>query len=177
MRKDACFYLGKITGKFGFKGELLIKLDTDDPHLYEQQESIYVEINRKLVPFFIEESQLQKSFLLRVKFEDVDDGEQARPLIEKAVYLPLKELPELGEGQFYFHEVIGFQAFEKEAGNIGTIQAVNDHSPQTFFVIDFQGREILIPLSDKFISEIDKNAQKIYFELPDGFLDMYLSEE
>ena len=72
MRKDECFYLGKIAKKFSFKGEVLIYLDTDEPELYENMESVFVEFNKNLVPFFIENSSLHKNDFLRVQFEDVD---------------------------------------------------------------------------------------------------------
>ena len=71
MKKDECFYLGKIVKKYSFKGELLAKLDTDEPDLYSNLDAIFVDLRGNMVPFFIERSQLHKSDLLRLKFEDV----------------------------------------------------------------------------------------------------------
>ncbi len=174
MTKEECFYLGKIVSKFSFKGELLIKLDTDEPESYLQTESVLVDFHKKLIPFFIEKSSLHKSDLLRVKFEDVDAEEDADELINLSVYLPLSELPELAEDQFYFHEVIGFKAIDEAYGEIGVITNIQDNGPQALFVIERHGKEILIPLNDEFIQQVDKSSKIIYFSTPEGLIDLYL---
>ena len=89
MRKEDCFYLGKIVKKYGFKGELLAKLDTDEPGLYKDLESVFIAIGDDLVPFFIEKSSLHKSKLLRMRIEDVDDEAAADALIKSELYLPM----------------------------------------------------------------------------------------
>lgn len=174
MRKEDCFYLGKIVSKFSFKGELLIKLDTDEPELYENMESVFVELNKNLVPYFILQSKLHKSDLLRVRFEDVNNEEEADELIGKHLFLPLSLLPKLEGNKFYYHEIIGFKAIDVRKGNIGNITAVKENAAQPLIQIDNQGKEILIPLIDDFIVKVDRSNQTFTFNTPEGLIDMYL---
>lgn len=174
MQKEDCFYLGKIVKKYSFKGEVLIKLDTDDPEIYTQMESVFVDFSDTLIPFFIESSSLHKSSLLRVQFEDVDSEAKADEIVGLDLYLPLSLLPKLNDDQFYYHEIIGFVAEDLQFGVIGTITGVNDSTAQALFEIENQGKTILIPVNDDFIRKIDKAQQKIIFQTPEGLIDLYL---
>ncbi|WP_452597717.1 ribosome maturation factor RimM [Pontimicrobium sp. MEBiC01747] len=176
MNKQDCFFLGKIVKKYSFKGELLAKLDTDEPELYKDLESVFVYLKGALIPFFIESAQLHKSELLRIKFEDVDTEEDADALMKCELYLPLDFLPELEDDKFYFHEIIGFKVEDKNFGTVGTITGVNDSTAQSLFEIDRDGIEILIPMNDEFISKVDKTNKTIFVNTPEGLIDLYLEE-
>jgi len=174
MQKEDCFYLGKIVKRYSFKGELLAKLDTDDPKKYTKMESVFVEKNNKLIPFFIVRGSLHKSTLLRVKFEGVDNDEDTEPLIGLKLYLPLDLLPELEEDKFYYHEIIGFSVEDVSFGSVGKISGVNDSAPQALFEIDRNGTEILVPLIDRFIKKVDKENKVILLDVPEGLIEIYL---
>jgi len=174
MRKEDCFYLGKIAKKFSFKGEVLIYLDTDEPELYENMESVFVEFNNNLIPFFIENSSIHKNDFLRVRFEDVKDEAEADRMLGNAVYLPLKMLPKLSGNKFYFHEVIGFEIEDKRLGVFGKIVAVNDSTAQPLFEVLNGEVEILVPMIDHFLVKIDRDNKKVVMDLPEGLIEMYL---
>ena len=174
MRKEDCFYLGKIAKKFSFKGEVLIYLDTDEPELYENMESIFVEFNKNLIPFFIENSSFHKNDFLRVKFEDVDNEEQADEIIGSEVYLPISMLPKLEGNKFYFHEVIGFEIEDHRLGVFGKIVSINDTSAQPLFEVINGNVEILVPMIDQFLVKIDRENKKVIMDLPEGLVEMYL---
>jgi len=174
MRKEDCFYLGKIVTKYSFKGEVVIKLDTDEPELYKNMESVYVEFGSNLVPFFIEKSSLHKGNQLRVKFEDVYSEEEADSILKCGIYLPLDLLPKLEGDKFYFHEVIGFKIIDAIFGEVGEIVHINDKAAQPLFEIDRKGKEIFIPMIDDFIKEVDRTKKQIHVETPEGLIDLYL---
>lgn len=172
MQKKDCFYLGKIVKKYSFKGELIIKLDTDEPELYEDLDYVYIENGNTFLPFFFKKSSLQKGNQLRVDFEDVKNEADADSLLKSDVYLPLDLLPELSGNQFYYHEVIGFELEDVNYGKVGKITAVNDNVAQPLFVVENKDKEILIPLIDDFIKKIDRKIKKVIVETPKGLIEM-----
>ncbi|RZS99747.1 ribosome maturation factor RimM [Aquimarina brevivitae] len=174
MKKEDCFYLGKVVSKFSFKGEVLVKLDTDEPESYVEMESVFIDYNDNLVPFFIEKSKLHKSDLLRVKFEDVDTEEDADDLLKADLYLPLTLLPALEGDKFYYHEVIGFTIKDLNYGTVGILKGINDSTAQALFEIDRDGKEILIPMNDEFIHKLDRTTKTIIVNTPEGLIDLYL---
>lgn len=173
MRKEDCFYLGKIAKKFSFKGEVLVYLDTDEPELYENMESVFVELNKNLVPFFIEESALHKNDFLRVRFEDVSSEADADAIMGCELYLPLTFLPKLEGNQFYYHEVIGFKIEDQRLGIVGEIVSINDSTAQPLFEVLNGNIEMLIPMIDQFLVKIDRENKKVVMNLPEGLIEMY----
>jgi len=174
MLKSDCFYLGKIVSKYSFKGEVLIKLDTDEPEAYENLESVFVSLGNNLVPFFIKKSQLHKSTLLRVRFEEIADESDADRIMGSEIYLPLTLLPKLTGNKFYFHEVIGFTLLDEVHGDIGIIESVNDTTSQALFEVKKDGKELLIPINDEIITKVDREQQIIHVTTPLGLVALYL---
>ncbi|MGA1150632.1 MAG: ribosome maturation factor RimM [Flavobacteriaceae bacterium] len=172
MKKEDCFYVGTLVGKFSFKGEMLAKVDSDTPEEYITLESIFVELSTGLVPFFIKKCQLHKSELLRIQFDSVDNEAAAMALLKKDLYLPLSLLPPLKVTQFYYHEVVGFSV-EEDGKLLGAIQQVIESGAQALFQVQTEERkEVLIPIHDDFIVAIHRDLKKIVMQLPEGLLEL-----
>jgi 16S rRNA processing protein RimM len=172
MTKGDCFYLGTVVRKYSFKGELLAKIDSDNPEKYQNLESIFVELSSGLVPFFIRKCKLHKSSLLRIDFEEINNEEEAESLIKKNLYLPLNLLTPLEGKKFYYHEIIGFNINEKNE-KIGVISNVIEQGIQALFeVIDDDGKSHLIPIHDDLIIKVDRGNKIILVQLPEGLLNL-----
>ncbi len=171
MQIEDCYYVGTITRTHGYKGELIVKLDTDDPYYYKNLESVLLEQNGLLVPFFLKSCSVYKNSSLRVEFEGVDEPEF---LIGRNLYLPLNTLPPLTGNKFYYHEITGFNVVDEKLGEIGIITGVREANAQDLFEIKGpQGQEILIPIIDDWIVKVDRNKKTIVVKTPDGLLDLF----
>ena len=176
FEKEDCFNLGSIARLHSFKGELSIFLDVDDPKEFKGLESVFVEIDNILVPFFIEHILIRNKGFAVVKFEDVNTEEKARRLLKKKLYLPLDFLDDLEDDEFYLFEVEGFKVIDAVHGDIGNIVKILDYKTNPMYEINFNGKEILIPKQDQFFDRIDWDTETIYLKAPEGLIDMYLED-
>lgn len=108
-----------------------------------------------------------------IKFEDVQTIEQAEALRNTSIYLPLGELPELEEGQFYFHDVIGYQVVDEQHGALGTVKEFYDLPQQQLMVMDYLDQEMLVPVMDEIFLRADHEAKQLHVSLPEGLLEVY----
>lgn len=171
--RDNCYFLGKIVRTIGLKGEVFAFLDVDDLSAYADLDSVFVERKGSLVPYFIQSVQLRHNGAVLL-FEDTD-LEAARQLVGCALYLPLDTLPPLTGNKFYYHEVIGFGVEDAVCGRIGVLREVMDNSSQPILCIDHpSGKEVLVPLVDPFLQEVDRENRVLRIKAPEGLIEFYL---
>jgi 16S rRNA processing protein RimM len=177
MTVDDCYQLGYVIKPHGLKGEVQIYLDVDSPEEYQTLESVFVLKGQQLVPFFIESLAVRGEKAI-VAFEEIETIEDAVSLKGAGLFLSLDQLPSLGDDDFYYHELVGFSLQDAEGKSIGEIKNVLDAGAQDLLsVMHPEGKEILIPLSDELITKLDKEAKVLVMKVPDGLVDVYLSEE
>ena len=176
MRVADCYQLGYVIKTHGLHGELSILLDVDFPDAYENLESVFVASagSETLVPFFVEHLAVRQNKAL-IKFEEVDTIEQAEGLLKAQLYLPLASLPALEGDQYYYHEIIGFTVTDEQQGALGTVQDVYESTGQDMIVMQYQEKEVLIPINDDIVQRVDKAQSLVHVTLPEGLLDVYLA--
>jgi 16S rRNA processing protein RimM len=173
MKKEDCFELGIISKLFSFKGEVILHIDSDQPESYYDLEMVFLEINKQLVPYFIEKSSVHKHNQLRVMFDTIEDEDGAKRIVKKKVYLPLTDLPKLNDDQFYYHEVKGYMLLDENNKEVGKVLDVIENPANTLLEVDYKGNEALIPLNDQTFIKVDKETMKLYVKIPEGLLDIY----
>ena len=175
MNKQDCFNLGHVSRTVGLKGGLEFFLDVDVPDNYKKLESVFIEINEQLIPFFITQVQIKKNRAI-VQLEGIENINKAEAFVKAALYLPLTKLPPLKGKNFYFHEIIGFKVIDKIYGDIGMVESILDFPQQNILQIKNGPKEILIPARREFINEVDRGNKIIKMEAPPGLIDVYLDK-
>jgi 16S rRNA processing protein RimM len=169
MEKESCFKIGYVAKAHGLKGEVTIIVT--EPMDLDSVESVFVELKNTLVPYFIKElsDRGDKAF---VKFEEINTIEQANAIKGSSIYLPKETRPKLKRGEFYDDEILGFVVEDETIGILGNITEVSTNGPNKLLVINYLGKEALIPTNGPFIKSVNKTKKLIKVELPEGFLDI-----
>ncbi|HPZ25597.1 MAG TPA: ribosome maturation factor RimM [Kaistella sp.] len=173
MKKEDCYFLGKITRRHGLQGNVFLKLDTDQPEMYNKLDSIFIEINGLLVPFFVAKQSWSKGDMLIISYKNSTEA-LVDQTIGRDVFMPLSTLPKLTGNKFYYHEVIGFEIREEDGKTCGNIVSINDQTAQHYFILDLAGKEIIIPIIKDWILELNREEKYLKMQLPEGLMDVFL---
>lgn len=173
MEHKDLFYFGKVLRPKGYHGEIKMTLDVDDPSKYSTLDAMVIERKRQLIPFIIEQFQLEGN-KATVKLESIDDEPAAESIAGCSVFLPVSILPELKGNKFYYHEVEGFSVSDLRSGKKGRLSRIIDLPSNPLFEIDFNGKEVLVPINDDIIRKVDRKNKNIDIEVPEGLLEIYL---
>lgn len=175
MRIEDCFLLGRVLKPHHLHGECKAYFDVDFIEDYEDMESVYLLQGNKLTPFFLENFRITNPNQAILQFRHVVDRDGAEALAGLEMYLPTEMLPQLGEDQFYYHEIKGFRIQDQNLGELGIVVRVDEFPAQALLVMSYKNREILIPIVGEIVGKIDRENQTVNTKLPEGLLDVYLS--
>lgn len=135
-----------------------------------------IDIDGIFVPFYVKEFGYQQSTAAGaryiVEFSDVD-AEDAGRLAGKDVYFLVDDFREyVGDTRLFADSdsIVGY-SIVTDGKYVGKIVAVNDSTSNTLFIVDSpDGKEILIPVADEFVSDIDDSSHTITMTLPEGLI-------
>lgn len=163
--------IGKIVATHGLQGQIILTHVVGSSDWLSPDRALLVELRKdSRVPFFVVQAKSRDDQEYLVQFEDVRNVEAARKLVGKAVYAD----PGILAGRERDTPLlwIGFNIVDKTVGGIGVIEDVMQAGPQWLARITYQQREVLIPLIDSMILDLNTRNRYIRMDLPDGLLDL-----
>jgi 16S rRNA processing protein RimM len=172
MKKDDHYLLGSLLKTKGIKGEIIIKFNNDCSEEIQKLESIFIDVDNKLVPFFIENIKLKTLSTSIVKLEGIDEEEKAIEFIGSDFYISVDQSEVLQINKVESIDITGYKVIDQNKNNIGVVLDFIDISKNPLLNVKTDNGEILIPAKDELIIEIDDDLQEIILNIPEGLLDI-----
>jgi 16S rRNA processing protein RimM len=68
--------------------------------------------------------------------------------------------------------LIGYTLFDETLGLIGEITDVNDYSGNLLLSVEYEGKDVLVPLNEELIVRLDEDLQEIELRIPEGLFNL-----
>lgn len=164
-------HIGKIVASFGTDGEVIVTHALGKKCTFKDVEVLFVEEtkNSKL-PYFIEKAKGKTTDESYVKLEGINSKEATKRLIGKPIWLAEEDARKLSAKQSSIG-LIGYMLFDDKTA-IGQVIEVIEQPHQILLNVDYNGKEVYIPMHEDNILKVNHTKKSIELELPEGLLDL-----
>ena len=178
--RDDLILIGTVGKPHGFRGEVKVRPETDDPDRYQDLERVFVgaapETARELALDGVRFQYPKGRTVVLLGFEGIDDQEGVEALRGHSVYAMQAELPALADGEVYVHDLIGLTAVRVDAdgaevGEVGTVRDVFEGAQLLYQIRRADGSDVLLPDVDAFVHAIDLDGRRLLVRPPEGLWD------
>lgn len=157
--------VGFLRRPHGIQGEILMEVLTDFPDRLRSGKLVYIGENHQ--PLHITHKRSQDQALL-LTFAGIDTPEAAGNLRNQRVYIKADVLPELPEGEYYHHQLLGLKVINEDGLEVGTLTEIIETGANDVYVAtSVEGKETLFPAIESVILDVDLGGNEMRVRLPD----------
>lgn len=166
--EPAFLAVGRFRKPHGIKGEILMDVVTDFPERLKPGLWLLVGPSQKRMKI---KSVRWHDRSMLLAFSGYKTPEEIGEFRNLEVYVPVEDLPPLEEGEYYHHQLIGLKVFKEDEKLIGTVREILETgSNDVLVVLPESGADVLIPLIESTILEIDLEKGFIRMQMLPGLL-------
>jgi len=171
---EKLFTVGKIVNTHGIRGELKIMPQTDFPEeRFRKGSQLLIERpgQRGVVPVTVEAARPHKQMYI-VKLAGFDNINDVLSFKNSLLRVSEKDLVELGEGEYYFYEIIGCTVVTDEGRTLGKISEILRPGANDVWVVERpQGKPVYIPYIDDVVLDVDVAQKRVTVHVLEGLID------
>jgi 16S rRNA processing protein RimM len=102
-----------------------------------------------------------------LKLREVDDINQAKALVGQSVCILKQNLEKLAEHEYYWHELIGMEVWDRGHRYLGKIIAIFSTGSNDVYVVQKDSEEVLVPGTLEVVEQIDVIKGIMVVDLPE----------
>jgi 16S rRNA processing protein RimM len=164
--EPALLAVGKLRRPHGVRGEILMEVYTDFPERLKPGSVLYLgEAAGSLT--LVKFRQHHQGLLLT--FQGYTTPEAVGELRNQILFVHRDDRPPLEDGEYYHHQLIGLDAISDEGVQVGVVSEILETGASDVLVVrPDRGPEVLIPVNDTFVLNIDLESRTISVHLIPG---------
>ncbi|MFN8458040.1 MAG: ribosome maturation factor RimM [Anaerolineae bacterium] len=161
--------IGKIIRAHGLRGELSVAVLTEFPERFDTTEWVYLGNEAEATAYRLVSYRWHQENVL-LTLAGVTDRTQAEALRGQFVQIPVAEAAVLPEGSYYLYQLIGLNVQTTTGEFLGTISNILETGANDVYVVEHNGREILLPAIPEVVKSIDLPQGMMVIELINGLI-------
>lgn len=178
LKKEDFQCIGTLGRSHGLSGELTAKLSVDLGELTEDAEDplfLMLEERGLLIPFRVEGLRSKAGDIDLIKFAGLDDKEHAEHWVGTPIWLDRAYLDEsaISSDLLEYRDLVGYEVLNAEDGSsVGRLISIDESTINTLALVECPtGQELLLPLAESLIQELDSDQKLLRLTIPLGLLD------
>lgn len=165
---------GRIIKAHGVNGEVLIEINQQFEDVEVQPNYLFIDIDGGLVPFQTVSHRYKNYKETIILFDTINTEKQASKLVNSQVFIDINDVDDEDIDSAFSWNLAGFEVFDAKHGFIGKVVSIIEINNNPLLEIDFNNKEILIPLHKEIIVEVDEDKKQININAPEGLIELYL---
>ena len=164
--------VGRVRRPTGIKGALLVQIYSGIPDRFIVGDTVIADGKEYVIA---ETGKSGDSAKLR--FETINSIEKATFFRDLELLVPAEELPDNPPGIYYHYEILGSEVTTVDGQHLGTLTEILETGSNDVLIIigkptlqKKKGDEVLVPVLEGVIVDVDKNAGTMKIDPPDGIL-------
>lgn len=160
--------VGFVRRPHGLKGEMIMDVHTDFPERLKTGMTVFV--GDQYQPTVIASRRPHAKGLL-IRFRGAKTPDDAGLYRNTWVYVPAADRPELPEGEYYHHQLLGLNVITDEGRELGAVADIIETGANDVYVVrNADGKEILLPAIPPVILDVNLADRKMRVHLLDGLI-------
>lgn len=164
------FRVGVIANTHGIRGEVKVFPTTDDPQRYRDLKKVLLDTGWEFITLEIASVRFHKNLVI-VKFKGIDNINDIEKYKGKDLYVLREDAVPLEEGEYYIADIIGASVVTEDGKSFGTLKDVLETGANLVYVVEHQGKEVLLPVIPDCVKEVNVEEQRITVEILKGLLE------
>lgn len=162
------FEIGQIVNTSGLKGVVKVNPFTDDMSRFEELKKVFIEKNKELTEYEIEEVRYHKNQVL-LKFKNIDSIEEAEKFRNCYIKISRKDAKKLPEDTYFIVDLIDTNVYLENNEYVGKIIDVFSTGSNDVYVIKREeNSDLLIPAIKDVVKKVDIKNKKMIINLIKG---------